>query len=134
MRANSQLLQNYWTETAYGYKNDYSYGMMKDLLCCDCGDNGGACENLNTQCTFGCSPFANYPSSYQKRECPNNGTISNNNPIISESLPDWPLSSSGVNYAYLYKESSPDAYSWQFNDDESTFQCNDADYDVVFCP
>ena len=28
----------------------------------------------------------------------------------------------------------PEAYSWQFDDNQSTYQCIDGDYQITFCP
>ncbi|KAJ9458054.1 Thaumatin-like protein 1 [Diplonema papillatum] len=41
----------------------------------------------------------------------------------------------GKRYDEIFKEMCPEAYSWQFNDDESTYQCGGADLtlEVVFC-
>jgi|EP00670_Eutreptiella_braarudii_P006525 hypothetical protein len=100
-------------------------GFMKDLLCCDCGDGNGLCESLGSPCTYGCSPFViSYTDAgYKTRKCDKiNGTY----------LPDWPPATNGENYASVFNKQCPQAYSWQFNDDQSTYQCRKADYKIQF--
>ncbi|KAJ3019375.1 hypothetical protein HKX48_002131 [Thoreauomyces humboldtii] len=46
-----------------------------------------------------------------------------------QSQGDWP-----TRYDQVFKDKCPDAYSWQFDDLSSTFNCRDADYRVTFCP
>ena len=113
------------------------------MLCCQCGGNNtdSSCYDTNTQCSFGCSPFIDNNtipaswnsdlSSYMDRTCPNNGLISSNgdNDI---NMPNWPLLD-GINPAYIYKSTSPNAYTWQFNDFQSTFKCRNADYKITYC-
>ncbi len=47
-------------------------------------------------------------------------------------LPSWPNASNRENYAAVFNKQCPQAYSWQFNDDQSTYQCRKADYKVSF--
>ncbi len=40
----------------------------------------------------------------------------------------WP-----TNYAKIFKDACPDAYSYAFDDAKSTFACRNTDYDITFC-
>jgi len=103
-------------------------GKMRDRLCCQCGQGGGACESLGSKCTYGCSPYVtNYGPEYDNRKCP----AKYQGGKITES-PDWPASTLGNNFADIYKERCNQAYSWQFNDSASTYLCKNADYDITF--
>ena len=112
-------------------------GTMKSLLCCDCGEGGQGCEQQDatgalvcpdTPCSHGCSDFvSNYPPCYAERVCP---ALRNADGSLKDS-PDWPLATTGQHYADLYKIKCPLAYSWQFNDSSSTYQCQQADYQFV---
>merc|ERR1712130_830189 len=55
----------------------------------------------------------------------------------SFSMPLWPLLEDPqhtlINPAYIYRDTSPNAYSWQFDDISATFQCRNADYKIIFC-
>ena len=94
----------------------YLVGMNNDLVCCSCacGPNCG-CSDPN--CKYGCSPYSTDPSDLGGK-C---------------YVQDWPLSSTGKQYNQIFKEQCPDAYSWQFDDINSTYQCSNADYEVTFC-
>ncbi|KAI8828726.1 thaumatin, partial [Chytriomyces cf. hyalinus JEL632] len=37
-------------------------------------------------------------------------------------------------YDKVFKSQCPDAYSWQFDDESSLFQCVGAEYELTFCP
>jgi len=37
-------------------------------------------------------------------------------------------------YNGIFKQQCKDAYSWQFNDSDSTYQCINPDYQITFCP
>jgi len=117
-RAKHARLQELWTETT-------DRGFMKDLLCCDCGLGTGLCEAIGSPCTYGCSPFVNSytDAAYATRKCSR---------IPGTYLPAWPNASTGENYAAVFNKQCPQAYSWQFNDDQSTYQCRHADYKVTF--
>lgn len=95
-----------------GYIRDFD----KDLVCCscNCGPNCG-CED--PRCKFGCSPL-------------DKGPIRRGGSCYLEK---WPKASTGKNYSEVFKNQCPDAYSWQFDDISSTYQCVNADYDVTFC-
>ncbi|KAJ3051997.1 hypothetical protein HK097_006992 [Rhizophlyctis rosea] len=51
---------------------------------------------------------------------------------------DWPkVQNSGPwpdRYDEVFKQKCPDAYSWQFDDMSSTYNCRNADYQITFCP
>lgn len=52
-------------------------------------------------------------------------------------MQDWPLIENGPykreRHDTLFKRQCPHAYSWQFDDLASTYQCVDADYTITFC-
>ncbi len=98
------------------------------LVGCSCGpaSAGGCTDSTSYYC---CSPY-NTPISGQGGIC---------------HVEDWPtpsaswctsagVSSANCTYANVFKAQCSDAYSWQFNDSESTYQCNQADYLVTFFP
>jgi hypothetical protein len=92
-------------------------GYDKSLVCCacDCGPNCG-CDN--PACRFGCSPFDPNPAN-RGGKC---------------YVESWPRASDGQRYDRVFKDQWPTAYSWQFDDEQSTYQCRDADYRITFCP
>ena len=140
-----------WGGYRHGVYSDASSGgsgnTMKNLVCCDGG--------------FSCSPYQMNinPGCDIHRACPTLGAADPNSKYHkshfltdtkwpqmdqdmrwSSSLPDWPVSTiNGGNYAELYKRASPEAYSWQYNDASSTYQCcgdskTGPNYKVTFCP
>jgi len=46
----------------------------------------------------------------------------------------WPKSTQNTRYDQVFKSQCPDAYSWQFDDLASTYQCLKANYEIVLCP
>lgn len=44
------------------------------------------------------------------------------------------ISSSDCTYDQIFKSQCKDAYSWQFNDSSSTYQCIGPNYQITFCP
>lgn len=90
--------------------------MNKALVCCSC-DCGPECGCSDPKCKYGCSPYDNSPGAVGGK-CDAN---------------DWPLSSDGRRYHEIFKNQCPDAYSWQFDDLSSTYQCVNADYEISFC-
>ena len=90
--------------------------MKRDLVCCACGEGTGGCTDPSSH--FCCSPLD--PRSGIGGRC---------------YVQNWPKPSSNFDrYDKVFKDQCGDAYSWQFDDMQSTYQCMDADYDVVFCP
>jgi hypothetical protein len=90
--------------------------MKRDLVCCACGAGTGGCQDPNSH--FCCSPLD--PRSGIGIKC---------------YVQNWPKPSSNFDkYDHVFKNHYPDAYSWQFDDMQSTYQCLDADYDTFFCP
>lgn len=90
--------------------------MKKDLVCCACGPNNGGCTDSRSH--YCCSPID--PRQNLGGKC---------------YVEQWPKPSSNFDrYDLVFKSQCPDAYSWQFDDMQSTYQCKDADYDVVWCP
>jgi hypothetical protein len=94
----------------------YLQGINKDLVCCSCGC-GPDCGCSDVNCKYGCSPYDNNPTNLGGK-C---------------YVQQWPLSSTNKQYNQIFKEQCPDAYSWQFDDISSTYQCSNADYEVTFC-
>ena len=96
-----------------------------------------------TPCFAGCTPYNNtYPADWAKRRCPvkpADGKSTFDSLDLKpgfqlstlSSTPEWPLSSTGENYPDIFKQRSPGAYSWQFDDHKSTFVTKGADYFVV---
>lgn len=90
---------------------------MKDLVCCSCGAGNGGCDSAT--CEYGCSP-SNAPSPSEiGGKCDVN---------------TWPLGSNGQKYQEAFSSQCPEAYSWQFDDTQATFQCVAPDYQISFCP
>ena len=115
-RAKYPFLDAIYTGTSYKGRP------MMDLVCFSCGDCGGAasCGCDSPLCDCGCSPLVtNYPASWANRTC---------------DVKRWPLSSTGVTYDGVFKEQCPLAYSFAFDDQTATRQCENADFDVTFCP
>jgi len=103
-------LQNIWTGT------DPNTGYpMKNLVCCACGISDGGCEDPASE--FCCSPYNNDPNE-KGGKC---------------YVENWPLASDGQRYDQVFKNQCPDAYSWQFDDSQSTYQCVNANYKITFC-
>ncbi|KND02008.1 uncharacterized protein SPPG_09028 [Spizellomyces punctatus DAOM BR117] len=89
---------------------------------CDCGPNCGCQDPRSKHC---CSPYNNDPNE-RGGKC---------------RVEEWPLSTSPgagsafpARYDQVFKNQCPDAYSWQFDDHKSTYQCFTANYRVTFCP
>jgi hypothetical protein len=93
----------------------YISNFNKALVCCSC-DCGAHCGCENPQCKYGCSPLDGDPTHHGGR-C---------------YIEDWPLASNGQSYAAVFKNQCPSAYSWQFDDISSTYQCRYGDYEVIF--
>lgn len=90
---------------------------MKDLVCCTCGDGNGGCASPT--CEYGCSPYNTPSASELGGKCDVN---------------TWPLASDGQHYQTAFSSQCPQAYSWQFDDTQATFQCVAPDYQISFCP
>jgi hypothetical protein len=141
---NSPAFGGFRESVYYDYDNSNT---MKNLVCCDgnlrCSpyqrnDAGGDCRLPNACPTLGSidkesewhtedqieRDKTRYPQWWQEMRW-------------SSDYPDWPLSSLGINYAEIYKASSPDAYSWQYNDMTSTYHCcgseSGPNYKIIFC-
>lgn len=102
--------------------NLYLQSFDRDLVCCDCGcgPNCGCDNGQNQACKYGCSPIHPTlpPFNYQWYGVCNSS--------------QWPISSLGTSYPSVFKSICPDAYSWQFDDAASTYQCTKADYAITF--
>lgn len=91
------------------------------LVCCscDCGPNCGCDDGKNAACKYGCSPYHPTQPPYDytwKGVCDAN---------------DWPKSSlDGISYFDVFKRQCREAYSWQFDDLSSTYQCSQANYEI----
>jgi hypothetical protein len=108
--------------------------------CCECGHgvNNGACPAprpdgswpaRNERCIAGCSPFGAYPPSYALSRC-----RTEHMPTIVLDVRDGGGAIELGRVQALFKAWAPAAYSWQFDDDASTFTCNQADYRITFGP
>lgn len=90
--------------------------MKKDLVCCACGEGTGGCTDPRSH--FCCSPLD--PRTNIGGRC---------------YVQNWPKPSENYDrYDRVFKNQCPDAYSWQFDDNQSTYQCVDGDYEMIFCP
>lgn len=101
---------------------DFLKNFDRALVCCECacGPNCGCDDGKNAACKYGCSPdHATYPPyNYEwKGVC---------------DVTKWPKTSKGGSYTSVFKRQCPDAYSWQFDDQASTYRCRRADYTVAF--
>jgi hypothetical protein len=89
---------------------------MVDLVCCSCGAGTGGCADANSN--YCCSPHNSDPNE-RGGKC-----------FVEE----WPLASNGMRYDRVFKDQCDEAYSWQFDDFQSTYQCIGAGYTMEFCP
>lgn len=100
----------------------YLNGFNQALVCCecDCGPNCGCDDGTNAACKYGCSPLhpTNPPFNYAWQG-------------VCDSS-QWPQSSLGISYPEVFKKPCPDAYSWQFDDHNSTYQCHRPNYKLTF--
>jgi len=88
--------------------------MKKDLVCCACGEGTGGCTDPNSH--FCCSPFD--PRQGIGGRC---------------YVENWPKPSQFFDrYDRVFKNQCNEAYSWQFDDLSSTYQCIDGDYQIEF--
>ena len=97
-------------------------GFNKAQVCCecDCGPNCGCQDGKNGACKFGCSP--DHPT-YPPFNYPWIGVCD---------ATQWPRTSKGGTYPGVFKKQCSDAYSWQFDDKASTYQCTRPDYVITF--
>ncbi|KAJ3119769.1 hypothetical protein HK100_000160 [Physocladia obscura] len=105
----------------------YENSDMRDLLagqgCGDvCSDIGYCCSILDLRRT-GTDP--NTPLSEQ----------GHGNVCLASAWPK-PTDSTFANIEYdkVFKNQCPDAYSWQFDDESSLFQCQNTQFELKFCP
>jgi len=136
MRAKSSVLQAIY--------NDDEQRLQVCCACGDCGDPAhgyqGGCVNCcccDTRSKYCCSPYIK-PANL----CPNSPTPTKHGGICH--VEDWPkpdadwckkqgIPTDDCRYDRLFKAQCPQAYSWQFNDGSSTFQCAGApDYTIIF--
>ncbi|KAJ3096988.1 hypothetical protein HDU97_005349 [Phlyctochytrium planicorne] len=89
-------------------------------------------------CACDCPPGlgCGHPCSYGKDQfCCSGPDLRQGNKCFAK---DWPapLDSNfkAESYDKIFKNACPDAYSWQFDDEKSTFKCKDANYKITFCP
>lgn len=98
-------------------------GFDRNLVCCECGcgPECGCNDGKNPQCRYGCSP-----------DHPTKAPFNYNWMGVCHAS-KWPKSSLGISYPSVFKQQCPDAYSWQFDDQASTYQCSGfANYKVTF--
>lgn len=74
-------------------------------------------------CISGCSPFDT------KSVCTTKVIVTQQGDNFN---PNYPPSSTGILYNRVFKSAVPDAYSWQFDDSTSTYNCFNADYLLTF--
>jgi hypothetical protein len=108
-RSQHPILQSIWT----GKSNGTGYSLA-NLVCCACGENNTGCYDPRSE--FCCSPI---------------DPMSKGGKCFVE---QWPLASDGQRYDQVFKHQCEDAYSWQFDDMQSTYQCVGANYNIAFCP
>ncbi|KAL0490400.1 glucan endo-beta-glucosidase [Acrasis kona] len=144
MRSKSAILRNIYSGTTRETRNpDGSIRTkggkpLKDLVCCACGDGHGGCE-VDPNSNFCCSPYIKGSHPNWGGRCyhedwpkPNPDFVRrvNQNPELMKKFREI---NQDVNYASIFKVGCQDAYSWQFDDFQSTYQCRDADYTIFFC-
>ena len=89
--------------------------MKRDLVCCACGEGTGGCTDPVSH--YCCSPLD--PREGIGGRC---------------YVENWPKPSAYFSrYDKVFKDQCGEAYSWQFDDISSTYQCIDADYQIQFC-
>jgi hypothetical protein len=112
---------------------------MLSKVCCDCwhGADPAGCHNsiCNVQHHADCCGCFN-PSS--KHCCsPYDHTLAGKNTGGTCRVEEWPKVESGYyrgqQFNTVFKDQCPDAYSWQFDDLASTYQCKDSNYRITFC-
>jgi len=124
------------------FNNDTSKAMYEQAhVCCECGQGRGSCEDNcapkcskalnpnakpNLACIAGCSANAGYPDSFAPTFC-----FLKDYPTVTDPRSGEQVDLSSV--PKIFKQQNPLAYSWQFDDLSSTFQCMYADYKVTFC-
>jgi len=108
---------------------------MLATVCCDCWEKtdppgcaqqkcgpGNCCGCFNPASLACCSP---YDFMLPK---PHGGVCR---------VEEWPKVESGYyrgkQFNTVFKDQCPDAYSWQFDDLNSTYQCKNSDYRITFC-
>tara|TARA_B110000908_G_scaffold172283_1_gene238789 strand:- start:8024 stop:9439 length:1416 start_codon:yes stop_codon:yes gene_type:complete len=145
---------------ALATKNNGECKFLIDMLCC--ATNGG-CDKGNNTCInptdndaiaridgtdgndpncnqFGCSPWN--VSYYNNKD---NTSVIDYYKKTSCWDSDWPkpyaewckhanIPKEYCNYAHIFKMGCPNAYSWQFDDGNSTYQARLGDYYLEFCP
>jgi hypothetical protein len=91
------------------------------LVCCscNCGANCGCNDGKNAACQYGCSPYHPTQPPY---DYPWNSVCD---------AKEWPKSSLKTSYPDVFKKQCPEAYSWQFDDLSSTYQCKQANYVIT---
>lgn len=112
---------------------------------CPTGGSTG-CPDSNS--LFACSPYnSNLPAGHGGICCADMGDPLYVNPCAGNfwKTPDTAIpgrnwcNSAGVpqkdcSYSKIFSSQCGDTYSWQFNDNDSTFQCINPDYEITFCP
>jgi len=85
-------------------QNIYNNPDTRSMVCCSC--DGNYCVSPHDNVTPG-------------RKC---------------YVEQWPRSTDNRRYDEVFKSQCPDAYSWQFDDFASTYQCKKANYEIILCP
>jgi len=112
---------------------------MKAKVCCNCweGTDPPGCQQqtcgpssnptnccgcFNSRSLHCCSPYDSHLPAGHGGVC---------------KVEDWPRVQTGFfrgqGYHDVFKSQCPDAYAWQFDDLQSTYQCKDSDYIITWC-
>jgi hypothetical protein len=148
--------QQYANLKAMGDKNNTECKFLIDLACCSTGEMKDTSNIVcidpksddrdkqvkTNQNQFGCTPYNSLYYSenkdthpemldyYKKTTCWHTDW-----PELSKKwCQDMNIDPQYCSYGLLFKQGCPDAYSWQFNDENSTFQSKWGDYYIEFCP
>ncbi|KAJ3268932.1 hypothetical protein HK104_005228, partial [Borealophlyctis nickersoniae] len=97
-------------------QNIFNNPNQKALVCCDC-DCGPNCGCTDPRSKFCCSPYNTNSPLEVGGKC---------------RVENWPKASNGQQYDQVFKQPCPDAYSWQFDDHKSTYQCKASNYVITF--
>jgi hypothetical protein len=117
---------------------------MKNLVCCSCGNSSKAgCRDPNSD--YCCSPYDQLKTKHggicKVEEWPTVCSLNesyckngNNDCDSSERLCIINGVKTVIPFRYdrVFKNSCPDAYSWQFDDLNSTYQCSNSNYTIIF--
>jgi len=127
------------------YKNTYDDERLRSLVCCQCWSDFVPENCSTTNCCVPGVPGCPNDVAFDCCGCYNNESQHCCSPISL--LPDshggicdideWPLVQSGPflgkKYNEVFKSACPNSISWSFDNSSNTYQCQHADYQIVFC-